>query len=184
MKSKKINIIIAVSGRICSGKSTVSNLISNQFGIPVASFGEYLKYYFKKNKLEMDRNKMQDVGSKLMISNPEMFLSNVINYFISHHKSLIIEGVRHRILIDLIKQQCEEFLLIYLDADLRSRFERYSKRNKVIDSKLTYEKFLELDNHVVEKEIESLKLISNKVFNTTVPYKEDLLRLVDQKIPK
>jgi len=177
----RLKAIIAISGRICSGKSYAANLIARQLNIPVASFGSYLKYYCEKNNLPLDRTTMQNLGENLVRTNAQEFLTNVINYFINGFDSIIIEGVRHKVILELIKLVGEKSISIYLETDTNTRFERCIKRNKDFEVK-SREQFNILDNHIVEKEIESLKLFCDYIIDSNQDYSFELLNYITQKI--
>lgn len=162
----KLKSIIIISGRISSGKSTFAILIAKQFGFPIASFGGYLTYYCKKNNLKTDRETLQNVGERFIQTNPQLFLENVITYFIGDSESIIIEGVRHKIIFDELLQLSENAFPIFIDADQQTRYERYINRNKVSDIIVSFKQFLVIDNHPVEMEIESLKSRCSLIIDT------------------
>lgn len=171
----KLKSIITISGRICSGKSFAANLIKDEFGFPVASFGGYLKNYCEKSNLPIDRETLQNVGEAFIKTEPDKFLINVISFSIGHANRIIIEGVRHKSIFNAVNQLAEAHMAIFLDARLEVRYERYSKRNKDSDKVKTFEQFVLFDNHTVELEIESLKNHCDITIDSTKDYSSELL---------
>jgi dephospho-CoA kinase len=174
----KIKSIISISGRISSGKSYAAEMIQNKFGYPVASFGSYLKYYCEHKNLPTDRKTLQDIGEKFVETNPQQFLIDVLSHFIGNADKIILEGVRHKIIFEKIKNITENHLSIFIDADLQTRYDRYYKRNKDSDEVKTFEQFMISDNHSVELEIEELKPLSQIVIDSTKEYSDELFEFL------
>lgn len=170
----KFKSIIGISGRICSGKSYAADLIASDLSFPVASFGSYLKYYCAKNGLPTDRKSLQDVGQNLVDTNPNQFVISVINHFIGNKSTIIIEGIRHHSIFEIINTLSVNTLFIFVDADQETRYNRYAQGKKDSDQLKTRSQFLEADNHPVELEIESLKLLCDIVVDSTEDYSIEL----------
>lgn len=170
----KFKSIIGISGRICSGKSYAAELIASEFSVPVASFGGYLKYYCEKEGLPTDRKSLQYVGQNLVDTNPIQFVISVINHFIGSKNLIVIEGIRHRSIFEIINTLSENTLSIFVHADQETRYERYTQREKDSDQMKTHSQFIEADNHPVELEIESLKPLCDIVVDSTEDYSIEL----------
>ncbi len=166
----KIQSIISISGRISSGKSFAANLIKNEFHLPIASFGDYLKYYCEQNNLPTDRNTLQYIGESFVKDNPEKFLRDVISHFIGSADKIILDGVRHIAIIEAVNHLTDNCLLVFVEADLETRYKKYFERNKDSDSVKTIEQFRIADSHPVEMEIESLKQFCNISVDSTSDY--------------
>jgi len=178
----KIKSLIAISGRISSGKTYAANLISKQFGFPIASFGSYLMDYCQNNNLPTDRKTLQDIGENLARTKPEQFSLDVINHFIDKGDSIIIEGVRHKTIFEILHKLSDNSLSVFVDDDQKKRYEKYSNRVKKSDKVKTYDKFIIFDNHPVELEIESLKPLCNIVVNSTTNYSKNLMSFLSQNL--
>jgi len=150
------NKAIIIVGRISSGKSTLAKLISEKFDVSIASFGEYLKDYCSTNNLQTDRKTLQDIGEMLIKENPELFLTNVLKYFKAPDR-IIIEGVRHKAILNSIKLCCKYTFSIFLAVPYQIRYERFILRNKESDSTSKSKLDFQIVNeHPVELEIETL----------------------------
>jgi len=147
---------VVIIGRICSGKSTIAKQISEKYGVSIASFGGYLKEYCHLNNLQGDRKTLQDIGENFINENPDLFLLNVLTHFKAVDR-IVIEGVRHKVILDSIKKFCPSTLTIFLNVPYQMRYERFLLRNKVSDASLKSELEFEcINDHPVESGIEAL----------------------------
>lgn len=170
----KLKSIITISGRISAGKSYAANLIKTEYGFAVASFGGYLKYYCEKSNLSTNRKNLQDIGEGFVKEKPHQFLIDVVSHFVGSADKIIIEGVRHKSILDAVYEITENRLAVFVYADLQTRYDRYFKRNKDSDLLKTLEQFEIADSHTVELEIESLKPLCNIVVDSTKDYSSEL----------
>ncbi len=159
------NTIISISGKICSGKSYVADIISKQYGFPIASFGGYLKQYCKTNNLPFSRGALQSLGENFIKENPQQFLIDVLNFYKNEKEIIILEGIRHKVILQLIKKDNKNSISIFIDADKRTRYSRYKKRDS--SKHITFNQFIAFDDHPVENEINSLKEYCDLTLNTT-----------------
>jgi cytidylate kinase len=178
----KIKTIITISGRICSGKSYAANLIKTEFGLPVASFGSYLKHYCEVNSLPTDRKTLQDTGEAFIKENPNQFLENVLAHFIGSADNIVLEGVRHKSILAAVDQITENHLAVFVYADLNTRYERYFNRNKESDELKTIKQFKISDSHPVELEIESLKQSCDISVDSSQEYSSELFAFLSSKL--
>jgi dephospho-CoA kinase len=176
--------IITLSGRICSGKSHVAKLLSYEFGFPVASFGGYLKYYCQQNNILVERESLQNIGEEFVRTAPQQFLIDVISHFSGSSDKIILEGVRHKSILGGIEELTENAITVFIDADIQTRFKRCLERNKDSDRIKTYEDFINLDNHQVELEIESLKSHCNLIIDSTADYTHELFAFISSNLKK
>lgn len=178
MENKRLKKTVIVCGRICSGKTYISNIIFEKTKFPVASFGGYLKYYCIKNNLPTDRKTLQDTGEKLIETMPRQFLNDVIDYFIGSSDTLVIEGVRHISIFKLINELSEVIIPIFIEADQQTRYTRYNNRKKESDLSKTFEQFVILDNHPVEMETQNMKSLCKITIDSTKPFDENLFDFI------
>lgn len=144
---------IVIVGRICSGKSFLAKQISEMYNIPITSFGGYLREYCLSNSLPVDRRSLQDIGERFIKEEPELFLSNVLKRYAGSGR-VVVEGVRHKIVFQLIKKLCPQSISIFLDVGYEIRYQRFLLRNKDSDSDLKSEtEFQKVNEHPVELEV-------------------------------
>src|ERR1700678_3025620 len=126
-------LIVGVIGRISAGKSSIAKALSETTGIPFTSFGAYLVKYSKTAGLPTDRKSLQDLGEDFINKNPRQFLENVIKDISGSPGEIIVEGIRHAVILDEIKNISEKSFLVYIDATAETRFSRYINRKKEND---------------------------------------------------
>lgn len=175
---KKINLSIVIAGKICSGKSTLANDLSKWLKMPKASFGSYLEHYSKSQGLPTDRKELQDLGERLIEEDHKGFLKNVIEYSTPKSSNLIFEGVRHKVILEEIKQKSEKTYSIFLDVKEEVRRERFINREKSMDaSAMAKEDFDLRSKHNVERELDELKYQCNYIIISNDNYRDFLKAL-------
>jgi cytidylate kinase len=100
-----MNIIIGISGKIGSGKTTLAEYLSSELKIHIASFGDYVRYIANHAGIKIERKELQSLGHDLLENDLEEFCKNVL----SHGKwdgqsSLIIDGIRHIKVLEQLKK--------------------------------------------------------------------------------
>lgn len=160
---------IVVLGTISSGKSTVAKAIRDHARIPLASFGAYLLEYCKSHGLGSERKTLQDIGEKFLAETPIQFLNDVISFAGPSAEILVIDGVRHRVILDAIKHSFLKTFVIYLDISYSVRFERFMQRSKGTDITLNEEAFKTMNAHPVEREVTALKSVADFVVSDVTP---------------
>jgi dephospho-CoA kinase len=180
--NKRMDLLICLLGKICSGKSTIGQMLSENLVIPKSSFGGYLIHYSNMRDLPTDRQSLQNLGEKLIESNALWFLNETIDFGRGQSKSLILDGVRHKVILDGLNAISEKTIFICVDADLQLRYQRYLTREKKADSNKDYQKFLEAESHKVEQETERLREVCHIVIDSKSANKEDILSRVKELI--
>lgn len=160
------DLVIGVVGRISVGKSSVTKALSEKIGVPFTSFGVYLVKYSKLTGRPSDRKSLQDLGEEFIKDQPRAFLLNVIEEVSDSSGRIIIEGIRHAIILQEIRSISKKAFIVYIDATPETRFNRYVNRKKENDEVLDFDGFMKKDSHVVESEVEHLKLSCDLVVNS------------------
>jgi dephospho-CoA kinase len=178
VKEYKIKVAISAIGKISSGKSSFAKYVSQKHGIPIASFGAYVKYYCEQHHLPLDRDNLQNVGLNLVKTNYIDFLNRVIQHYGNGSPYLIFDGIRNLTIFQAVKEISEHSVSIFIDTPSIIRFERYNLRKKNSDQMVTLDEFNKIDNHKIEMEIESLQSYCDYVIDGTKEY----LNTVDEEI--
>jgi dephospho-CoA kinase len=96
-------LAIAITGRIGSGKTTLSKDLANALQCARASFGDYVRGVVQKRGLPPTRENLQIVGTELLTSDACGFCRSVLTSSgYQPGESLVIDGLRHMITIPII----------------------------------------------------------------------------------
>ncbi len=164
-------IVLGVTGTLGAGKGTVSEYLTTQKGFTHYSVRELLIKEIKKRKLEVNRNSMVEVANDLRAKNGASFLvDELYKKAIKTNKNIIIESIRNPEEAESLKKK-ENFYLLAVDANPKTRFERIKKRGSDTDN-VTYKEFvdqekreLESDNPTAIHLLECIKMADFKIEN-------------------
>ncbi|HWY13500.1 MAG TPA: AAA family ATPase [Bacteroidia bacterium] len=165
---KTINKSVVIIGKICSGKSTLAKFIAENYSLPIISFGGYIKSHCIQNNLNTDRKTLQDVGESFINTDHKKFLKDAIAFSAGDKKNLAFEGVRHKLILNEIKETSENAVFIFVKADIETRYKRYVRRERDSDKLNSFEQFKESDSHSVEKEIDELEKSCDYVIDSAL----------------
>ncbi len=120
--------IICFSGRMRSGKSTISRAIASKLGWKRVSFGEFILQKARAGGCDFeDRSTLQQIGTKLIESGWPNFVSAVLESADwNRGDPLIIDGIRHLEAISSITKLAKPLpvILIYVEIDESIRQQR------------------------------------------------------------
>ena len=168
-------LVIGFSGRIASGKSTLSVAVANALQVPRVSFGDYVRHLAEYMGLDMDeRSILQDIG-RLLAQHPREFCGKVLaqaDY--QPGQPLVIDGIRHLEIVDELRVQIApaELKLIFVEAEERTIKARLSQEGKHHNDILR----LELDPTETQVKITLRDLADIKLRNDGVSSSEDTLK--------
>jgi dephospho-CoA kinase len=165
-----MKLLIGIAGKISSGKSTVARYISDTYDIPYVSFGDYLRVYCEKHDLPVDRKTMQDLGQTFVDAGPKEFFEKVI-FSKGRVDCIVFDSIRHSAGVAFMKELSEQSVVIYVDTGDATRHERYMKRVKDGDVKKSFEEFIALNDHEVERQIDEVKQYADLVIYPADNYK-------------
>jgi hypothetical protein len=90
--------VIALSGRINAGKSTIARALSDQLEWPLASFGDYVRSEAERLGRSQDRENLQELGSELIHRlGWEAFCRETLGAsgLSASSRPCVVEGIRH-----------------------------------------------------------------------------------------
>ena len=175
-----MGLVVSFSGRIGSGKSSVTAALAAKLGWPRAGFGDYLRAEIaRRGGNPESREALQDLGQALVERDPEAFCAAVLeNVGYKRGDDLLVDGIRHvdihRIITRLVSPSSAR--LIYLAADDTVRIERVVTRAR------DQHDFQRAEGHRVEAElIAALPAAADQVLSALVPL-TDLIQQCAQLI--
>ena len=117
--------VFAVAGQIGGGKTTIAHLLGQYLRAPVVAFSSALRELAIEAELLPSRENLQDLGSKIVESSPQILCNRVLQKAGSA-EDLVIDGLRHKViaetLITLIAPK--HLVIVYVDAAERTRRQR------------------------------------------------------------
>jgi dephospho-CoA kinase len=126
--------VLAVSGSIGSGKSTLSKELSKVRNCKYASFGDYVrKKAVTMGYVEASRTQLQKVGEVLVENGIRDFCLSVLQDSMWQlGEELIVDGVRHLEALETLKEIIfpQNLFLVYITLDEKTRVERLTSRDK------------------------------------------------------
>ena len=142
--------VLAFSGKIASGKSTLSEEVAQALQWKRASFGDYVRTVAKSEGLEPSREVLQDLGASLA-TKPEEFCRAVLTHYgWQSGEPLVIDGLRHKEILDALRRIVAplEVRVVYLEIDDQRRHERLMQEEHVDEKKLS-----QVEAHSTEKQV-------------------------------
>lgn len=138
------NLVIGICGPIGSGKGIVTDWFKDH-GFLTISLSDEIRIELRNRNQEITRASLQEVGNDFREKEGDDILAKRVWEKVKEvEKSrIVIESIRHPAEAGYLKKQ-GNFYLLYVSADQKIRFERYSKRHRVGDPPL-WEDFLRED---------------------------------------
>lgn len=142
--------MLAFSGGIASGKSTISTAVAQVLRCPRVSFGTYIRKEASRRGLGSDRGTLQALGEKLVEEDARVLCAGVLAQVggWSPGAAIVVDGVRHADVARMLRAVAapSEFRLIHVAADGVTRAIRFAARG---EDAARFETF---DEHSTERE--------------------------------
>ncbi|MCK9163618.1 MAG: AAA family ATPase [Bacteroidales bacterium] len=142
-------IIIGITGTLGAGKGTIVDLLKEK-GFLHFSARDFIVETIEKEEMIVNRDSMTIIGNRLRQEhNPSYIIENLYNRAKETGKNSVIESVRNPKEVEFLRQK-EDFILIAVDADIRTRYKRILERKSSTDN-VSFETFQENE----EREMQS-----------------------------
>lgn len=126
--NKKTRKVIAIVGKIGAGKDEAATYLSKKLGWPVFKMSDPLKNELKRQKKEINRKNLADLGTKWSREKGDDYLARLALQ--SHKGNLIISGPRQLGQIKYLNKKTD-LTIVAISADDKIRFERVISRKSV-----------------------------------------------------
>ena len=182
-------LVIGLAGSIGAGKGTAAAYLVRKYGADMFIFSSPLRNILKTLYIEPSRTELQKLSKALREVYGSGILSQVAIRAIeeSEHRIVVIDGVRRISDLDGIREN-PNFKLLYIDADVQTRYERIlSRAQNSWDSEKTFEQFLVEEDGETEVSIRTLKpyascLVENN--KTEAEFYTAIDAFVEENLPK
>lgn len=169
--------VIAFSGSIASGKSTLSQEVAKTLQWKRASFGDYVRSVAQSRGLAESREVLQAIGADLIQRDMEGFCRAVIAQADwQFGQPIVIDGIRHIKVLDNLKQIVApmHLFLVLVTVDEATRTNRLLERGTV-----DLEKYKHLEQDSTEQQVKSaLANIADLVMDSGHSLEENVEQLV------
>lgn len=144
-------IIIGITGTIGAGKGTIVDYLVRKKGFKHFSAKDFLVDEIEKRGLENNRDNMVMVGNDLRKKNSPSFIADeLFKKALKENNNCVIESLRTIGEIESLRKK-GNFILLAIDADPETRYERIIKRKSSKDN-VSFEKFLNDEKREMESD--------------------------------
>ena len=124
---------VSLCGRICSGKTTIAKELCKKHKFSRISFGDYLRGILNKQKKSDTRENLQKIGLEIIKKGDyKNFLIRTINCNKPIYGTHVYDSIRHIEMIKEANKIYDDFIIIFLESDLKTRYKRYLLKNDKI----------------------------------------------------
>jgi len=135
-------MIIGITGTNASGKGTAVDFLK-QRGFKHYSVRDFLTDELTKRNLPTNRQYLQEVANELRAKHgPAYIVEQIYQRAVANGENATIESFRCPGEVASMKR-LPNFVLLAIDADARTRYERAVQRQSSTDTNMTFEQFLE-----------------------------------------
>lgn len=126
-------MVLAFSGKIGSGKSSISAAVAQALQLPLVSFGGYVRQQAQLLGLEPTRQQLQDLGESLLQADAQSFCAAVLAQAPNQDDGLVVDGIRHESVLQILKKLVipQQLLHIHITLEEDVRVERVIKRQGI-----------------------------------------------------
>jgi dephospho-CoA kinase len=172
-----MSTVLALSGKINSGKSYAGKPYAEEDGLDYVSFGDYVRQITELRGLPSSRENWQQIGEELVKTNLEDFCLKVLSQAPNWKpgKSLVIDGIRHVEVSNFLKKYVapSKYVLTVIEVDEQTRVERLRRegirQNDLIER---------IESHSTERQVETiLPHIADFIIDGNEPLPELIERL-------
>ena len=142
------NLIICIVGYSGCGKSSICNLLSKNFDIPLFKYGKEANKFVKKAGYNKSRDFVKSQGMEQYENFINSNMYNVLNEYMTNNKVFLIDGIISCEVYDWLKENNEMFT-IYIKLDEEERLNRLIEREKIPFDKAKEELYIK-DNIKIE----------------------------------
>jgi uridine kinase len=167
-------LILGLAGEMSSGKGTIASHICSEYKASTHRFSTIMRDVLDRLYLEQSRKNMQILSEILRKNYSEDIFAKSMFHDVEKdkHEIVVVDGVRRS--EDIIHlRPLAHFKLIYVETDIRLRYERLIKRSEnTDDSQKTFEEFEREHLADSELQIKDLKNYANYVVNNDGQYND------------
>ena len=140
-------MIIGLTGKNGAGKGEVANVLKTS-GFIYHSLSDVIRDEIKKQGAEITRDRLIETGNALRHKGGPSVLADRILARLDPEKNYVIDSIRHPAEVNSLKRR-EDFALVCVTADQKTRFERTKARKREADP-TTFSDFVKIEKREAE----------------------------------
>ncbi|MDD5626648.1 MAG: AAA family ATPase [Patescibacteria group bacterium] len=144
----KQKFIVGLTGEKLAGKGTTAAYLAEKYNAVVFRFSQILDEVLKKLYLPITRENEIKLGLSLRQNFGDDILAKTLFQDVKDEKAdlIIVDGMRFREEAEMFSQ-LDNFILVYITAPIKIRFERMKNRTEKADEKnMDFNKFKEIED--------------------------------------
>jgi len=160
-------IILGFAGEMSCGKGTAANYVVKKYNGSYHRFSTMLRDLARRMYIEENRDDLQKISTFFRQNFGEDIMSKVIYNDVKDdsHEIVAVDGVRRIMDIRYLKD-LPGFKLVYIEAEMKKRYERIVKRRENTDDAVkTFEEFRHDHEQESELQIKDLKKNADFILN-------------------
>ncbi len=180
-------IIIGTVGKIASGKGAITNHVLEKYQATEYRFSDILRDILQRVHLDVVRENFASLSLGLRKYYGQDILAYALAQDIKNddNKIIVVDGIRRIQDLKYLKEM-QEFILVYVDADIKVRYERLIGRNEKQDDKMkTFEEFQndhELETETSIKELRNIADVTIDNNGTLEELNKQIDKIIEEKL--
>ena len=150
-----MEFIIAITGKRLSGKTTAADYIGRKYRFVVLDYTRnvLLPLLMREGKT-ISRKNLSDMATRIRLDNGNDMLTRIICEHVREGRNYVISGLRFPEEAEYLRSRYgNKFRLISIQCSDRIRYERIMSGSDKEDSRISFGKFMEMENLPTEKPI-------------------------------
>jgi dephospho-CoA kinase len=176
-RSPDEQLIIGITGRIGSGKTSVGTHLSSNCGFQYLRYSKVLSDWSGEDPDGKDH--LQEVGWEVMAGGKQSELNRRLIAQITPNTNVAVDGLRHPLDCESLNFFSDSFHLLYIDSSAADRWERLNINGRYSN----YGLFQDAETHPVEQQIDLFRSIATFVIHNSGSL-QDLYAAVDEALAK
>ena len=176
---KKTKLVIGIAGNIGSGKGTIARYLTDKYKARNLRYSLILQDILNRLHLPFTRKNLADLGEVLRNAYGSDILSRVLSQDMekSAKNIFVVEGIRKEAELDYLGQN-KNFLFLFVDADIKTRYRRILSRNeKTDDQDKSFQEFLADHRRAADSDMEKLKEKADFIINNNGTLDETMAQI-------
>jgi len=176
-------IIIGLTGRLASGKGTVTRHIVEKYQADKTRSSDPLRETLDIFMVPQTRENLDALSTFLRTTYSENVIAQAVKRYLTKSSAgvVIFDGMRRLVDVETIRS-FEHSLFIFVDTNQEVRYHRSVQRNENIgDDKMTLDEFIAKDSDEPQQQIEALKEYADVILdNNGSP--DELQKQLDERV--